>query len=132
MGLHIKIKCSHKCGAMPRHINLGNEKNMMLSTELYQITSFFQRIILARFAFHIFGSIELWIAFALQSPSLVFGKMPMESVYLETAKYGNFVFQLVNRNKTAPRIVHKSTYTESRPIDYLTLRQICPAMFIYI
>ena len=83
--LHAEAEGTLKGCTMTRHVYFGDEQYIMLATELRQLMRLLKRVISSLVALHILRSIEHRIKLALQTPSLIFGKMPMEDVYLETA-----------------------------------------------
>ena len=129
--LHAEAESALKCSTMSRHVNLRDEQYMVLAAEINEFASLSQCVILALRALHIGRSIELRILFALQSPRLILGEMPVEGVYLEAAEHSNFSLQLVKRDVAATNIVHKSTYAERRPVSDFAQRQELFAPLVY-
>ena len=116
---------------MSRHVNLRDEQYVVLTAELDEFASLSQCVKLALRAFHIGRSVELRIEFALQSPRLILGEMPVEGVYLEAAEHSYFSLQLVHGNIAAPNVVHISTYAERRPVGDFAQRQELFALLAY-
>ena len=118
--LHAETEGTLKGCTMTRHVYLGDKRHIMLTAELRQLTRLLKRVISSLVTLHILRSIEHRIKLALQTPSLVFGKMPMEDVYLETAQQLYLLLKFVHRYEAASDVVHKSTYTECRPVGDVT------------
>ena len=121
--LHAEAEGALKGCAMSRHVNLWDEQHVVLTAELDEFASLSQCVILALRAFHIGRCVELRIEFALQSPRLILGEMPVEGVDLEAAEHGYFSLQLVHEDIAAPDVVHISTYAERRPVGDFAQRQ---------
>ena len=83
--LHAETEGTLKGCTMTRHVYFGDEQYIMLATELRQLMRLLKRVISSLVARKILRCIKHRIKLALQTPSLIFGKMPVEDVYLETA-----------------------------------------------
>ena len=121
--LHAEAKGALKGSAMSRHVNLRDEQYVVLTAEFHEFASLSQCVKLALRALHIGWCVELRIEFALQSPRLILGEMPVEGVNLEAAEHGYFSLQFVHGDIAAPDVVHISTYAERRPVGDFAQRQ---------
>ena len=128
--LHAEAEGALKGCAMTRHVNLRDEQYVVLAAEFNEVTSLSQCVILALRALHIGRCVELRILFALQSPRLILGEMPVEGVNLEAAEHSYFSLQLVHGNVAATNVVHISTYAERRPVGDFAQRQELFALLV--
>ena len=128
--LHAEAKGALKGSAMSRHVNLRDEQYVVLTAEFHEFASLSQCVKLALRALHIGWCVELRIEFALQSPRLILGEMPVEGVNLEAAEHGYFSLQFVHGDIAAPDVVHISTYAERRPVGDFAQRQELFALLV--
>ena len=129
LALHIGLESTLKGCTMARHIDFRNQEHLVLLAEFHQLSGLIKGIELPLFTLHIFRRIELRIFPAFQSPSLVFGEMPMENIDLVSAQQTDFALQFLYRNIASAHIVHEAADSEGRPVGDFTLWQIC--LFIF-
>ena len=75
--------------------------------------------------------VEHWEDLAFQSPGLVFREVPVKYVDFVLCQFGYFPFQFFHRDVGTSYVLHKSTDTESRPVDYFTSGDEGSAAFLF-
>ena len=129
LALHIGLEGTLKGCTVARHIDFRNQEHLVLLAEFHQLASLIQGIELTLLTLHVFRRIELRIFPAFQSPSLVFGEMPVEDIDLVSAEETDFTLQFLYRNVASAHIVHEAADAEGRPVGDVTLWH--PSLFVF-
>ncbi len=127
--LHAIAKGPLKRGTMPGHVYLGNQEHLVTLAIIHELTRLFQGIELAFLSLHVARQVELRIAFAFQTPSLVVCEMPVEDVDLVSAQETYFPFEFFHGDEAPAHIVHETPYPESGPVGDFTLWQASLLVF---
>ena len=81
--LHVMSEGADKCSAVSRHVDFRNEQDMMRLAKIYQFSGFFQCVEFTGHACGVDAVVQHREDFALQTPCLILGQMPVEHVDFE-------------------------------------------------
>ena len=84
--LHTATESAFKGGAMSGHVDFGNQGHEMFPAEVDQFACFLLCVIFSRHTRRMGAVVKCRIAFAFESPCLIFGQMPMKCVDFVTGQ----------------------------------------------
>ena len=83
VGLHVIAHCTGKGLAMARHVDFGDNDDSAFGCIILQFLALLLCVVFPFKTCHGCAACELRICLYLKTPCLVFGHVPVESVYLE-------------------------------------------------
>ena len=81
--LHVMSEGTDKCSAVSGHVNFRNEQDMMRLAKIHQFAGFCQGVVFPGHSCGVDAVVQHREDFALQTPCLILGQMPVEHVDFE-------------------------------------------------
>ena len=115
--LHAALKRALKRGAVPRHVNFGNQHHAERIAIRDELTDFLKRIKLSVVARVVLLVIELRIDAAFRAPALVFRQVPVENIDFVLGTKRDDFLQVRKRDVATSAVHHKAAHRIRRPVE---------------